>query len=519
MTGIAAGDLYIELPPEVKETLLKHAKGACGLPAKKRWFEKRQSSSACPAISDAASRNRVIGDYANAVAEDDSILLSPFEHVPTLTAGDIQVAVAALTGAGLPAAGVTAAIQAKAAISVVFLDIWLNSGTMPQQIKVKKESQKAGATYPTKTPTETPTSTQAGCTYTGKGKDQPRCANKTNCDGDDKKICQKGEFKRCKCAGDGQTICQTAGPVKDYTDRYNKAQEVLKKIDDTVHQAAEHPWCVHECSQSSNPRCICRCGDGTYSEAAKITPIVLPSPKDSKPSPTPADPVANFWQQPCPYISGDPNMSKISAIQKPADITKIVRPSSFPNYKPAASSEAASALRISDNGQNFVRDTALKAAKARCKQLKSEKKKRKPGDDWPGQCAVPNTGAHYSEPGSRNRPATGGACISNYDESDILFQMKLNEENDLYRNAGYGKLTFEEDECNSAFASIIDGLPDFNDLSRKHGGEYFSTGCWIYMILPKYHCKDYKPCPEVKEDHCDIGWGTTCNPGPVLPPM
>lgn len=140
VTGIAAGDIYLEIPPEVKDILQKYAQKACGVPAKpKRWFEKRQN--ACAALSNPDRYANAVEAYANAVAGDPAvgdILTNPFENVPVFTAGDIQRAVASIKLAG--GAAVSVALRNKVAVATVFFGLFAITGNMPQQAKVEKGS-------------------------------------------------------------------------------------------------------------------------------------------------------------------------------------------------------------------------------------------------------------------------------------------------------------------------------------------------------------------------------------------
>lgn len=152
VTGIAPADIYIEIPPEVKDILLDHAKTACGAPAKgKRSLERRQN--ACAAMSSPENYANAVDAYANAVANDPTvvdILTDPFEHVPMFTAPDIQRAVAAIKLAG--GAVVSTALKNKVAVATVLFGIYAATGDFPQQAKVEKQSQDADATYPSTTP-------------------------------------------------------------------------------------------------------------------------------------------------------------------------------------------------------------------------------------------------------------------------------------------------------------------------------------------------------------------------------
>lgn len=102
ISGIAALDLYIEIPPEVKDIFLSYAQAVCGGGAKKRgWFQKRQS--ACSAASNSQSWASAVESYAERVASDPhmaELLTNPFENVLTFTANDIQRAVASIKTVG-----------------------------------------------------------------------------------------------------------------------------------------------------------------------------------------------------------------------------------------------------------------------------------------------------------------------------------------------------------------------------------------------------------------------------------
>ncbi|KAL9618040.1 MAG: hypothetical protein Q9160_007229 [Pyrenula sp. 1 TL-2023] len=494
VTGISPADIYIEIPPHVKDILLNHAKTACGAPAKeKRSLEKRQN--ACAALSSPENYANAVDAYANAVANDPAvvdILTNPFEHVPMFTAPDIQRAVAAIKLAG--GAAVSTALKNKVAVAAVFFGIFAATGNMPQQAKVEKQSQKADATYPSTTPPVTSTSSTS-CQATGKIK--PACQDKTNCDGDNSKTCQAGKYKKCKCAAQGKGIYHTVS-AKQYVDTYNMAQAALGQYDDTVNKAVSAHWCNHQCNQDSKPNCVCACSGQTYSVAAKTTQNPL------GPTDTPTDNVGVFWWQPCPYISGDPGLSKITVTQSGNGVVPTVGPSSFPNYKPAASSKAASGPP--GNVGNFNRKTATDAVKARCGQLAKEGKA--PSEDWPGTCATPNTDANWVVPAQNQ--GTGG-CIWERGQSDIDWAMSLNMDNDLCKDAGYEKLKFDQGECETAFQTIIDAFPDTQDMTKKYGGSYYSSGCWRYTLTANYHCTGYaNPCPEVKTKYCEAGWGDVC---------
>lgn len=164
MTGITAGDLYVELPPPARDILLEHAKTACGASKKKRWFEKRQSGGfACPRLSGPGGRSAVLQTFGNDVAADNR-LVGDFGQIPAIQDASIREIVAALTGAG-----VTAATKNKVAIAGLLFGILLTVGEMPQQAKVEKGDLDAGATYPPSAKPGTPTTTSSDCTSTATG--------------------------------------------------------------------------------------------------------------------------------------------------------------------------------------------------------------------------------------------------------------------------------------------------------------------------------------------------------------
>lgn len=278
------------------------------------------------------------------------------------------------------------------------------------------------------------------------------------------------------------------------------AQAALAEYDQIVQKAATGHWCQHNCVQDFAPKCICNCGGTSYSEVASTTQDPL------FPSPSPTGDTELFWWQPCPYISGDPNLSSIVVTQHNTITTPTHTPTTFPAQTPAASSHAA-AGPPGNSGKAFNRDVATAAVKARCAQLAQEAKA--PSQDWPGTCAVPNTDSSWDVPASGQ--GTGG-CIYLRGQSDINFAMDLNTENELCQDAGYSKLTFNEDECNKSFQAIIDGMPSYTDMKSKWGGTFYSSGCWRYVLGAQYHCKGYaNPCPEVTTKYCEAGWGDVCN--------
>lgn len=207
-------------------------------------------------------------------------------------------------------------------------------------------------------------------------------------------------------------------------------------------------------------------------------------------------------------ISGDPNLSKIIVSPNPTAVQTTISVGTFPNQSPVASSHAAASPSATGPGtKSFNRDTATNAIKARCSQLTSEGKT--PSEDWPGKCAVPNIGANWVVPAQQ--PGSGG-CQWARGQSDIDFSMQINVDNDECMEAGYGTLKFDEDECNKSFQAIVDVFPDYNDLSKKYGGTFYSIGCWMYAIQPFYYCTGYaNPCPEVKDKYCEAGWADACS--------
>lgn len=168
ITGIAVADLYIEIPPEVSDIILKHAQIACGASAKAKredGLEKRQNP--CAASSSAARWAAAQSEFANGVANDpqfSSLLTDPFEHVPTFTANDIQRAVASIKLAG--GAIVTTALRNKVAVSAIFFGLFAATGNIPLQAKVEKQSM-ANTAYPSTTPPVTTSTSTKSCKATG----------------------------------------------------------------------------------------------------------------------------------------------------------------------------------------------------------------------------------------------------------------------------------------------------------------------------------------------------------------
>lgn len=122
-TGIAKGDLYIELPPKVKELFENTAANAC---ARKRNLEERQSCNARP------------GDFGNRLldtlddGEGTQILESPFEHVPELEIDAVREGVAAVRFAGRRIAQAIA--RNIVAIGLVFFAAYAALGVLVRQL-------------------------------------------------------------------------------------------------------------------------------------------------------------------------------------------------------------------------------------------------------------------------------------------------------------------------------------------------------------------------------------------------
>lgn len=115
--GIAQGDLYIELPPEVRQVFQNAASQAC---ARKRSLEERQS---CGISSAADFGNNLLDLVDNGEAE---ILEGPFEQVPEINIDVVEDAVRAIQWTGRR---ITRAIGRDiVAIGAVFFALWLSSG-------------------------------------------------------------------------------------------------------------------------------------------------------------------------------------------------------------------------------------------------------------------------------------------------------------------------------------------------------------------------------------------------------
>ncbi|KAL9619331.1 MAG: hypothetical protein Q9160_006011 [Pyrenula sp. 1 TL-2023] len=498
ITGIAPSDLYIEIPPEVKEIIFKHATAVCGGSAKKRgWLERRQSP--CAAASSPQSWARAVENYANRVADDPAVnelLTNPFENVPTFTANDIQRAVAALKQSG--GAIASKILRNKVAVFTVFLGLFVAYGDVPLQAKVEKASMNPTMTYPSTTPpVTTSSSTSSGCKATGTI--PPACEDVPNCNGKASPTCQSGKYKHCPCAGQAKGTYHTVS-VKEYMDGYNAAQSAIGAINNAFEKAVPAHWCEHQCDQGTKPSCVCACGGQTYSEKAKTTEYAF------APSPSPTNAAEIFWWQPCPWISGDPNLSKITVSKPPTPVQTTISVGSWPHQSPASSSHAVPSPSATQYAKSFNRDTATKAIKARCKQLASEAATNKPSESWPpAVCAVPNTGAHW------DAPAGAGGCDSARGQSDIEFKMTINYDNEECTDAGYKYLKFDEATCVKAFQATVDSFPDYDDMSKKYGGIFYDSSCWRYSLTPWYHCEGYaKPCKEVEGLWCEKGWGDAC---------